>query len=94
MISNNKENYEAETPAWALKVMADYTESCKQKKSFAQDYIKKNQVNCPQCKEEECTFITPPYYCNVALVEINELLPVSINKLENEIKSVDEILGI
>jgi hypothetical protein len=73
-------------------VTEEYQNICNQKGEFAKEYIKEQSINCKQCREEECTFIEPPFYCNIAMVEINEFLPTSITKLNEPNKIIEQVL--
>lgn len=77
------------------KILAEeYQRSCKEKTNFAKRYIQKEKIDCGNgCKEKECSFIKPPYFCNLALIMLSEELPVSIIKLEKRFVTIDRILG-
>ena len=62
----------------------NYKEICKQKKRFADNYIKSNSINCKLCELEECNFTKPPYECEVAKVYIKEELPMTISMMDEE----------
>ena len=66
------------------KIIKDYQESCRQKTEFAKDYIKKNSINCDKCNLEKCTFVSPPYECEVERVFIREELPPTILEMSEK----------
>ncbi len=69
-----------------------YIQICSQKEGFANEYIRTENVDCKACEEDSCTFVTPSYYCNLAMIEIDERLPLKLNKLTKPVKSIEQFL--